>query len=237
MDKIKVLIVDDEYLALQLLENFIDKVPELELVAKTKSPNEALDILKKQSIDLLFLDIQMPTRSGVDLLKSLTNPPATIFTTAYSQYAVTAYNLNVVDYLLKPFSLERFTQAIDKAKVQLSKGATSEQLSSIGNSKEPIFLSIKADSKIVKVYIKDILYIKGLKEYVQIICKEEKLVTFERLKNIQALLPDDLFMRIHKSYIINTSKVKSIKGNQLTIGDHVLPISRGKKEIVKRRVF
>ena len=120
MQKIKVLLVDDEFLALQLLENFVKEVPELELVAKTKSPIEAQHILSRDRIDLLFLDIQMPTLSGVNLLKKLKNPPLTIFTTAYSDYALTAFDLNVIDYLLKPFSFERFLQAVHKAQRQLS---------------------------------------------------------------------------------------------------------------------
>ena len=234
MQKIKVLLVDDEYLALQLLEKFVKEVPQLELVAKTKSPVAAQNILKQESIDLLFLDIQMPTLSGINLLKNLQNPPLTIFTTAYSDYALTAFDLNVVDYLLKPFSFERFLQAVDKAKTQLP----NQTLLTTANSKEaPIFLSVKADGKIVKVFFDDILFIEGLKEYVKIVCETENIVTFERLKNLEAILPANQFLRVHKSYIINTAKVTSIEGNLLTIGTHFIPISRGKKEMVVRRIF
>jgi len=238
MQKIKVLIVDDEYLALQLLEIFIKKVPELELVAKTKSPIKAIDILSNhsgeaegESIDLLFLDIQMPTLSGVNLLKDLNNPPLTIFTTAYADYALTAFDLNAVDYLLKPFSFERFLQAVEKVKKQLTKVSSMDQM------EVAQFLSVRADSKIVKVFYNDILFIEGLKEYAKIVCEQEYVVTFERLKNLEAILPSDQFLRVHKSYIINTSKAKSIKGNLVTIGDHEIPISRGKKEMVVKRVF
>ncbi len=231
MQKIKVLLVDDEFLALQLLENFVKEVPELELVAKTKSPIEAQHILSRDRIDLLFLDIQMPTLSGVNLLKNLKNPPLTIFTTAYSDYALTAFDLNVVDYLLKPFSFERFLQAVDKAQRQLS---TSNPIYIKDN---PHFLSVKANSKIVKVFIDDILFIEGLKEYVKIVCATENIVTFERLKNLEVILPANQFLRVHKSYIINTAKVTAIEGNLLTIGTHFIPISRGKKEMVVRRIF
>jgi len=231
MQKIKVLLVDDEFLALQLLENFVKDVPELELVAKTKSPIEAQHILSRDRIDLLFLDIQMPTLSGVNLLKNLKKTPLTIFTTAYSDYALTAFDLNVIDYLLKPFSFERFLQAVDKAQRQLS---TSNP---IHIKDSPHFLSVKANSKIVKVFIDDILFIEGLKEYVKIVCATENIVIFERLKNLEAILPADQFLRVHKSYIINTAKVTSIEGNLLTIGTHFIPISRGKKEMVVKRIF
>jgi len=231
MQKIKVLLVDDEFLALQLLENFVKDVPELELVAKTKSPMEAQNILSNTNIDLLFLDIQMPTLSGINLLKNLKNPPLTIFTTAYSDYALTAFDLNVIDYLLKPFSFERFLQAVDKAQRQLS---TSNP---IHIKDSPHFLSVKANSKIVKVFIDDILFIEGLKEYAKIVCATENIVTFERLKNLKAILPANQFLRVHKSYIINTTKVNSIEGNLLTIGTHFIPISRGKKEMVVKRIF
>ena len=234
MQKIKVLLVDDEFLALQLLENFVKDVPELELVAKTKSPIEAQHILSRDRIDILFLDIQMPTLSGINLLKNLTNPPLTIFTTAYSDYALTAFDLNVVDYLLKPFSFERFLQAVDKAKTQLPNNT----ISTAANPKEnPIFFSVKADGKIVKVFIDDILFIEGLKEYVKIVCATENIVTFERLKNLEAILPANQFLRVHKSYIINTVKVSSIEGNLLTIETHSIPVSRGKREMVVKRIF
>lgn len=236
MQIIKVLLVDDEYLALQLLDNFVQQVPELELVAKTKSPNEAIDILNRESIDLLFLDIQMPSMSGVNLLESLKDPPVTIFTTAYSDYALTAFDLNVVDYLLKPISFERFSQAVDKAKMQMSNPST-QFVSDQSVDRKPNYLRVKADSKIVKVFFDDILFIEGLKEYIKIVCENERIVTFERLKNLEAILPANQFLRVHKSYIINTTKVNSVKGNSLTIGAHLIPISRGKKKMVVKRVF
>lgn len=232
MQKIKILLIDDEYLALQLLESFVNESPELELVAKTKSPIEALELLKSESVDLMFLDIQMPVLNGVSLLKSLKNPPATIFTTANSQHALTAFDLNVVDYLLKPFAFQRFSQAVIKAKAHLSKKITEND-----DQESSSFLSIKANGETVKVYIKDILFIEGLKEYAKILCENELYITFERLKNLEATLPETQFLRVHKSYIINTHRVKSIKGNSLTIGKYVIPVSRSKKEMVAKRIF
>jgi len=136
--------------------------------------------------------------------------------------------------LLKPFSFERFLQAVDKAKTQLP----NHTISTTANSSEvPIFLSVKADGKIVKVFFDDILFIEGLKEYVKIVCETENIVTFERLKNLEAILPANQFLRVHKSYLINTSKVTAMEGNLLNIGTHFIPISRGKKEMVMRRIF
>jgi len=144
---------------------------------------------------------------------------------------LTAFDLNVIDYLLKPFSFERFLQAVHKAQRQLS---TSNPIHKKDSSH---FLSVKANSKIVKVFIDDILFIEGLKEYVKIVCATENIVTFERLKNLEVILPANQFLRVHKSYIINTAKVTAIEGNLLTIGTHFIPISRGKKEMVVRRIF
>ena len=237
MQKIKVLLVDDEYLALQLLENFVKKVPELELIAKTKSPVEALDILNRTPIDLLFLDIQMPILSGINLLKKLKEPPLTIFTTAYSDYAVTAFDLNVVDYLLKPFSFDRFIQAVDKAKNQINEQTLRATANATLKNEASHFLSVKSNSKIVKVFFDEILFIEGLKEYAKIVCEKENVVIYERLKNLESSLANHQFLRVHKSYIVNSTKVTAIKGDLLTIGSHQIPISRGKKKMVVQKIF
>ncbi len=235
MDAIKTLLIDDEYLALNLLEEFSRKVPDLEIVGKLKSPMKALDVLNQQKIDLLFLDIQMPTLGGNDLLKTLKNPPLTIFTTAYSDYAIEAFELNAVDYLLKPFSFERFLQAINKAKEQLYLRRPSQEIILPTASKD--FFSIKVDGKIVKVYFDDILFIEGLKEYVRFVCKDARLVTLESLKNLENLLPSDNFIRVHKSFIVAKNKVQSLDGNQLEIGPHKIPISRSKREEIVEWLF
>ncbi len=235
MEAIKALLVDDEYLALNLLEEFSRKVPDLEVVDKVKSPMKALDILNQQKIDLLFLDIQMPTLSGNHLLKTLKNPPLTIFTTAYSDYAIEAFELNAVDYLLKPFSFERFLQAVHKAKEQLYLRQPPTEVILPSTSKD--FFSIKVDGKIVKVYFEDILYVEGLKEYVRFVCRDARLVTLESLKNLEAILPADNFIRVHKSFIVAKNKVQSLDGNQLEIGTHKVPISRSKREEIVEWLF
>lgn len=238
MRSIKTLLVDDEYLALNLLENFIGNLPDLEVVGKCKSAIQALEILHSQPVDLLFLDIQMPTLSGNNLLKTLKNPPLTIFTTAYADYALEAFDLNVVDYLLKPFSFERFLQAVNKAKSQLS--LPNELVNSFTQpiiSPSKTFYSAKADGKIIKLFHEDILYVEGLKEYVRFVCKNGKYVVYESLKNLEESLPDDQFLRVHKSFIVAKNKVTSLQGNLLEISNLKIPISRGKREEVQLAIF
>ena len=230
---IKTMLVDDEYLALNLLETFVGKVSSLEVVAKTKSPIDAVDILQREEIDLLFLDIQMPTLSGNNLLKTLKHPPLTIFTTAYTDYALEAFELDAVDYLLKPFAFERFLQAINKAKQLLPIQAAPINVTLI----EKDFFSIKVDGKIVKLYYDDVLYVEGLKEYVSFVCKEARFVTLESLKNLEAILPQDQFIRVHKSFIVAKQYVQSLEGNQLSIGQQKIPISRSKREAIVQAIF
>lgn len=234
MKPIRTLIVDDEYLALNLLEEFIKKVPELEVVGREKSPMKALDVLNRQAVDLMFLDIQMPALSGNNLLRTLKHPPLAIFTTAYPDYAVEAFGLNAVDYLLKPFSFERFLQAVNKAKEQLGLLNRAELV--LPRSSRDFF-SIKVDGKVVKVHFADILFIEGLKEYVRFVCRGSRHVTLESLKNLEELLPADNFLRVHKSYIVAKDKVQSLNGNMLEIGEFKIPISRSKREEVVREIF
>lgn len=239
MQKIKTLLVDDEYLALNLLENFIQKVPELEVIDKVKTPMKALDILSQQPVDLLFLDIQMPVLSGNQLLRTLKTPPLTIFTTAYADHAIEAFDLNAIDYLLKPFSFERFLQSVQKAKEQL-------QLKNAWVAPEPNlvlpksshdYFSVKVDGKLVKIQFEDILYIEGLKEYVRIVCEDARFVTLESLKNLEEILPSGQFIRVHKSYIVAKKKVQALDGNQLEIRKQKIPISRSRREEVVQIIF
>ncbi len=237
---IKTLLVDDEYLALNLLETFIQETPELEIVDKVKSPVKALEILSQSRIDLLFLDIQMPTLSGNNLLRTLPRPPVTIFTTAYADFAVEAFNLNVADYLLKPFSFERFLQAVNKAKERLRENPvplTGASLPLAGAEENREFFSVKVDGKVVKVRYEDILFIEGLKEYVRIVCRDARYVTLESLKNLEELLPQSHFVRVHKSYIVAKDKVQALDGNLLEIQKHKIPISRTKRDEVVQEVF
>ncbi len=240
MATIKTLLVDDEYLALNLLETFIREIPELEIVDKVKSPVKALEILAKTQIDLLFLDIQMPTLSGNNLLRTLPRPPVTIFTTAYADFAVEAFSLNVADYLLKPFSFERFLQAVNKAKERLRENPGQATVGSPGlpgAEEGRDFFAVKVDGKVVKIRYEDILFIEGLKEYVRIVCRDARYVTLESLKNLEELLPQSNFVRVHKSYIVAKDKVQALDGNLLEIQKHKIPISRTKRDEVVQEVF
>ncbi|WP_020532113.1 LytR/AlgR family response regulator transcription factor [Flexithrix dorotheae] len=241
---IKCLIVDDEKLALTLLESYIQKIPQLELVDKCKNPMDAMQVLQEQEIDLMFLDIQMPGLTGIEFLQSLVHKPTVIFTTAYSEYAIEGYQLDVIDYLLKPFSFERFVKAVNKAieNIKLKKGSISNQtLSSdemVKNEPAEItHIQIKADHKIYKLKLDDIIYIEGLKEYVSYYTATQRIIALESLKKLEETLPKSRFLRIHKSYIISTEKVKALEGNLLEIGDKKLPIGKTYKEHVVQTIF
>lgn len=236
---VQVLLVDDEYLALNLLEGFVSQVPDLEIVGKAKSPMRALEILSESKVDLLFLDIQMPTLSGVNLLKTLKHPPVVIFTTAYSDYAIQAFDLNAIDYLLKPFSFERFLQAVNKAREQLliqTRPAAGATLAPTAET--PGHLTVKVDGKLVRIDLADILFIEGLKEYVRIVCpNNQRYVTLESLKNLEDMLPAEGFVRVHKSYIVARPKVRALDGNQLEIAHYKIPISRSKRDEIVALLF
>lgn len=228
------LIVDDEQLARNLLEGYVAKMPMLELKGKCKNPMEAMAIMQSEKIDLLFLDIQMPELTGVEFIKVMQHKPAVIFTTAYSEYALEGYQLDVIDYLLKPFALERFVKAVNKAIEYIDLKRNSSQ-------KEPAqkteSLLLHADHKIYRVDPDDILYIEGLKEYVSYYTKERRIIVLQSLKSIEERLPRDKFIRVHRSYIVPVNKIKSLDGNQVQIGDKLIPIGRSYKDDVMNRVF
>ncbi|MCC5929896.1 MAG: response regulator transcription factor [Cyclobacteriaceae bacterium] len=234
MGKIKCLVVDDEQLARTLLENFISKIPDLVLVAKCKNAIEATTIIQQGEIDLLFLDIQMPDLTGVDLLKSLRQKPLVIFTTAYAQYAVEGFELDAIDYLLKPFSFDRFVQAVNKATEYL-------QLKSAYNGKvataEFNYLVVNADHRLYKIPYDDIEYIEGLREYVSIYTPEKRIIALLSLKSLEEQLPSDQFIRVHKSYIVPLLKIKAMEGNQVEIGKKMIPVGRSYRETVLKIVF
>ncbi|MGH1438150.1 MAG: LytR/AlgR family response regulator transcription factor [Lewinella sp.] len=225
----KILLVDDEYLALNLLESYVQQVPGTRLIAKCKSALEAMEVLRQEEVDIMFLDIQMPSLSGVDFLKGLEKRPATVFTTAYKDYAIDAFNLNAVDYLLKPFSFPRFLQALQKGINHQQKGEEKDAAIT--------YLPIKVDGKLVRVKISEIVYVEGMKEYVRIVCENNKYVTFERMKNMENLLPTAQFMRVHKSYLIARQKVTSIEGNLLEVGGAKIPVSRSLRSQIIEELF
>lgn len=237
MEKIQTLLVDDEFLALKLLEDYLSKLPEFRIVEKFRSPLKAVELINSRKIDLLFLDIQMPTLSGTNLLKTLTYQPVTIFTTAYSEYAAEAFDLNAADYLVKPFSFERFLQAVNKAKGQLEKKSVTKTISSTEKYSHQNFLSVKSEGKFVKIPLNEIVYIEGLREYVKIICTSGHFITLESLKNLENTLPTGRFLRVHKSYIVAIDKVRALSGNMLETGNTEIPLSREKKDEIIAKIF
>ena len=228
----KCIIADDEKLARNLVESYISKIPFLELVASCKNGIEVNTILQEQDIDLLISDIQMPEILGTDLVKSLNHPPLVIFTTAYKDYAIEGFELSAVDYLLKPFAFERFLTAVNKAK-EIHDG--SHENRDISLKKD--FLTIRADHKLYKVQYKDIRYIEGQREYVSFHTPTGRITALMSLKKLEESLPQELFIRCHKSYIINKTMVSALEGNSLVILDKSIPIGQSYKERVVQDVF
>jgi DNA-binding LytR/AlgR family response regulator len=209
---IKVLIVDDEPLAQDILETHIARFPDLELLKKCNNAIEAGQVLEDQSVDLLFLDIQMPRISGVDFFKSLANPPLVIFTTAYSNYAVEGFELNAVDFLLKPISFERFSTAVTKAREKMH-----TPKNSVSETADVDHIYVKSDKKLIRVRYSDIIYIEGLKDYVIIRMDTGRIITLQTMKSLEEKLPSHIFKRVHRSYIVSIQRIHSIEGNSIEV--------------------
>ena len=225
---IKAIIVDDEPLALDVLETYIAQLPELELVAICENALEAREVLKEHDVDLMFLDINMPQLTGIDFLKTLSVKPNFIFTTAHPYYAVEGFELNAIDYLMKPIPLERFMKAVNKV-IDMQVGETSTP-----EKKKENFIFVKADKKLIKVNFDDILYIEGLKDYVIIRQKEGRVITLHTMKSLESKLPDHIFKRIHRSYIVNIGAINAIVGNMIELKEKSqvkhIPIGKNYRE-------
>ena len=228
--KLNCMVVDDEHFARKLLREYIRKVPHLELIGTYKNALLATEGLQNHSIDLLFLDIQMPELKGTDFLKTLPQKPLTIFTTAYSEYALEGFELDVVDYLLKPIKFERFLQAVNKAQQRFKPAA-------LPTPSSTNYLILKSSHKTHKVHYQDITHIEGLKEYVIYHTTNGKIIVLQSLKKLEETLPQDQFIRIHRSYIVNIAYAKSLAGNELAVNELVLPVGKTYLEEVKRRIF
>lgn len=221
---IRCLIIDDEPLAQRIIERYAENIPFLEIVHRCNSAIEAIDFLHNRDVDLLFLDINMPRLSGMDFLKTLKNPPLVIITTAYAEYAIQGYELDVVDYLMKPFAFDRFYRAIQKAE-ELIKGKEQRHFEyKEADKQDDTFIFIKSSKKTYKVNLEDILYIEALGDYVKIYTTEKMIISYQSLKNIENLLPPSSFPRIHKSFIIALSRIDMIEGNHVKIKDRLIPI-------------
>ena len=228
---IRCIAIDDEALALDLIEDNIRKVPFLELVKRCKSAFEAMEFLQNEKIDILFLDIQMPDITGIQFLKSLQNRPLVIFTTAYEKYALEGFELDVIDYLLKPFSFDRFLKAVTRARDYLHlKETASSQETTNENKSTADFIFVKADYKLVKIDFNEILYIEGLKDYIKIYTGGKPVLTLMSLKSLEEKLPSEDFVRVHRSYIVAVKKIQFIQRNFIHIGDKEIPVSDNYKE-------
>ena len=222
MKQLKCLVVDDEELARILLKTYIQKTDNLALIGTTENPLEALKLLDNQEVDLLFLDVQMPELSGIEMAKLINPKTRIIFTTAYSEYAMTGFDLNVLDYLLKPITFERFQQAIEKAKDYFQ----------ISNQGETII--IKSGYDLHKIRLDEILFIEGSSEYVIFQALSKRIMSYQTLKSLELSLPNQQFMRVHRSYIVNKMKVNTLKNKELLIGNFKIPVSETYLEEVRK---
>lgn len=231
MKTIKCIVIDDEPIAIEYLRKYIEQLSQLEFVDGFSRASHALPVILNEQIDLVFMDIQMPELSGIDFIRSLAKKPQIILTTAYSEYALEGYELNVVDYLLKPISFERFVQAISKIDSKREKIAISDQV----EIKDFIFL--KSGYKSVKVMISDITHVEGLKEYVAFYTMDkQKFIKNERLKVVEEQLNQFGFVRVHKSFLVNSSRIHSVYGNTIEINQFEIPIGRAYKDNVLRLI-
>lgn len=228
---LKCLIVDDEPVAQGILERYIHQMEGLTLVAKCKNALEANEWLRKAEVNLILLDIEMPHLDGLNFLSTLINPPKVILTTAYREYALEGYELNVIDYLLKPISLERFMKAVNKV---ADKQDSAQKDSS--TTVEEDYLYIKADKKMVQVYFKDILYIEGLSNYVRIFTTNRPIISYQKLSYLENVLPHKDFFRCHRSYIVSCRNIKAYNSTHLEIGQTEIPIGGSYREMTLERL-
>ena len=230
--KLSCIIVEDEPMARNLLTQYIEKISTLELLGAFGNPLKALDFLRENEPDILFLDVQMPEITGIALLKILKKQPVVILTTAYSQYAIEGYELDVTDYLLKPITFERFLKAVEKATQRITANQavqnaveSKEVTKEIATTPTDEFLFVKDGTKLVKVRLKDIMFIEGLKDYVKIHTPKGKITTLQRLKNLENQLSTNQFIRIHHSYIIAIEWIEVIHRDKVEISNQLIPIS------------
>ena len=223
---IRCLVVDDEPLALHIVEDYISKIPFLKLVKSTTNPIEALTLVQDGSIDLVFLDVQMPELTGIQFLKIANGKAKVILCTAYPQYALEGYELDVIDYLLKPIAFDRFFKSAQKAQTVIVPAA--RPAAPAEPAKQDDFMSdfifVKTEHKIQKVYLHDILFIEGLKDYVSIFTPVERIITLQGMKKMEDALPEKHFMRVHKSYIVSINKIDSIERSRIFISDKIIPV-------------
>ena len=214
--KLSCIIVDDEPLARKILKKYVDDLPYLECAAECKDAVEALAFLQKQTVDLILLDINMPKISGIEFARSLRNKPMIIFTTAYPEYAVEGFELEAIDYLVKPIEFDRFLTAINKC-LDFTNRNTPEASAE--------YLFIKSDRKYIKVHYKDLLFVQAYGDYIKIFTKDKTLLSKDRLANMAESLPKNTFIKVHRSYIVNVNAISYLEGKHLKIEEHIIPVS------------
>ena len=228
MSKIKCIIIEDEPLAVKVLADYIAQVPFLELDGTFKDAILATDYLRDNILDLIFLDIHLPKLKGMAFLKTLTHPPAVIITTAYHQYAVEGFDLNVTDYLLKPFEFERFLIAVNKVKTAQTKSHDQNESKEV---KDYLFLNVQ--KKKVKILFSEIVYIESQREYIKIVTTKKEYISKMSTHEIEALLPANLFKRIHRSFIVSLSKIESYTAEEVEVNGVSIPIGRGYRDVIE----
>ena len=235
-EKYNVIIVDDEYLAQKLLQDYVSKVDSLQIVATCSNAFEAMNALKNNQVDIMFLDIQMPDLTGLELVKSLEHKPAVVFTTAYSEYAVDAFNLSVADYLLKPFDFPRFFQAVNKAigVEQPLVEAADKSRDTVSRSND--FITVKADYKLYKINYDDLLYIEGQHEYVTFHTTQRRITALFALKDLEEILPKDKFIRVHKSYIVSFKQIQDLDKSDVTVAGNKVPVGASYRDELLTRL-
>tara|TARA_R110001632_G_scaffold65_10_gene278 strand:- start:3459 stop:4163 length:705 start_codon:yes stop_codon:yes gene_type:complete len=228
----KYIIIDDEPLAHEVIEEFCSMLPHLQLEKNCYNAMEAMQFLNENTVDFMFLDINMPKLRGLDFLKTLTNPPKTIITTAYKEHAIEGFELNVVDYILKPFSFDRLVKAVNKvSETQTTKTIIKEMSSSTDNSTR---FFVKGDKKHHQIDLNDLLYIEAYGNYTKLFLKDEMIVSHEKISHYEGLLNASNFLRVHKSFIVAINKIKFIEGNRILINEHKIPIGQTYKSSINK---
>ncbi len=213
------LVVDDEPFSIEIIKNYIEKVPGLFFKAKCGNAIDALRFIREHSVDLVFLDINMPEVTGIQMVKSMTDPPLIVFVTAYPEYAIKGFDLDAVDYLLKPFGFDRFMKAVEKVYSRIGAELLSEDMSEG-------FIMVRADKRDYKLKLADIIFIQSKGDYLKIVASERSYLIHETMQNIMEILPENKFVRIHKSYIVYVPKIKYLEGNQLFLETNAIPIGK-----------
>lgn len=226
--KLKCIIIDDEPIARKVLQEFVEEIDYLELEGQAENPLKAMSLLSENDIDIIFLDINMPKINGIDFVKSSKTTASIIMTTAYAEYAVEAYGLDVLDYLVKPISFDRFLKACNKTKeiIELKK------IKQVKPNKADDHFFIKCNNQIEKVFYNDLIFAEAMLNYVMLYTNSKKMMVYVTIKSLEEQLPADIFMKVHKSFIVNLSKIRSIEGNILNIGNEKITISQNLKDKV-----